>query len=183
MGQHDRAGRVRTSHFRSRQGPCRRGLRRLCIYLPQASEQTPVLYRRAGDGLSQPDFERMRNNGVPFLCVRSGDLSKCETILEAKLIDLLGSSDIRPTEKAKIVHQVGTSVARGLIHGPANADGLARASHVVDNVIGCVLNDPRIASHMLQMADHERSTASHMFVVSASPSCLELRSSARNARC
>lgn len=137
------------------------------LYLPQASEQTPVLYRRAGDGLSQPDFERMRNNGVPFLCVRSGDLSKCETILEAKLIDLLGSSDIRPTEKAKIVHQVGTSVARGLIHGPANADGLARASHVVDNVIGCVLNDPRIASHMLQMADHERSTASHMFVVSA----------------
>jgi HD-GYP domain-containing protein (c-di-GMP phosphodiesterase class II) len=137
------------------------------IYLPSEEDHSPVLYRRAGVGLSQPDFERMHGGGVPFLFVRSGDLDKCETILESKLTALLGSSDIRPAEKAKIVHQVGTAVARNLTRGPSPNNDLTRASHIIDNVIGCILNDPLVAAHMLHMSGHERTTASHMFMVSA----------------
>jgi len=137
------------------------------IYLPSVDNPYPVLYRRAGADLSQPDFDRMRTSGVPFLYVRAGDLDKCENILETKLTALLGSSDIRPAEKAKIVHQVGTAVARNLTRGPMPNTDLTRASHIIGNVIGCILNDPLVAAHMLHMSAHERTTASHMFVVSA----------------
>jgi Mn2+/Fe2+ NRAMP family transporter len=32
-------------------------------------------------------------------------------------------------------------------------------------VVGCVLSDPLVSAHVLQMAEHERSTAAHMFIV------------------
>ena len=143
------------------------GVADVALYLPAPSDHRPVLYREAGVGLSHPDFERLRSSGVPFLYVLSTDMHRCETVLEAKLSSLVCSSEVPPDEKAKLVHQVGTSVARDLAREPGSADNLGRASCIVDNIIGSVLSDPLVAGHMLQMAGHERSTASHMFVVSA----------------
>ncbi|UCC29818.1 MAG: HEAT repeat domain-containing protein [Phycisphaerales bacterium] len=137
------------------------------LYLPAPSDHRPVLYREAGVGLSPPDFERLRSSGVPFLYVLSTDMHRCETVLETKLSSLVCSSEVPPDEKARLVHQVGTSVARDLARDPGSSENLGRASYVVDNIIGSVLSDPLVAGHMLQMAGHERSTASHMFVVSA----------------
>lgn len=136
------------------------------LYLPRSNADGPVLYRKSGVGLTRPDFEKLQSSGVQHVFVRSKDLGRCEAVLEAKLGDLLNSAKIQTDEKTRIVHQVGTSVARDLTKGPISADDLQRAANFVDNVIGFVLDDPIVAGHMLQMAAHERSTASHMFVVS-----------------
>lgn len=137
------------------------------VYLPRASDNQPVLYREAGVGLSQPDFERLRSSGVSFLYMLDKDLEQCTSVLEAKLAGLLASPHVPPEEKARLVHKVGTTIARDLTHGPVGSDDLDRATQIMDNVIGAVLNDPAVAANMLMMAGHERSTASHMFVVSA----------------
>ncbi len=143
------------------------GANKYAVYLPRASDNQPVLYRDADVGLSQPDFERLRSSGIFFLYMLDKDLEQCTSVLEAKLAGLLASPHVPPEEKARLVHQVGTSVARDLTHGPIGSDELDRATHIVDNVIGAVLNDQAVAANMLMMAGHERSTASHMFVVSA----------------
>lgn len=137
------------------------------LYLPTPSDHRPVLYREAGVGLSHPDFERLRSSGIPFLYVLSTDMHRCEALLETKLTSLVHSSEVPPNEKARLMHQVGTSVARDLTRDPGSSETLARASYIVDNIIGSVLSNPLVAEHVLQMAGHERSTASHMFVVSA----------------
>ncbi len=137
------------------------------VYLPGTTDGDPLLYREAGVGLTQPDFDRLRTHDVPFLYILSTDLRQCEAFLESRLRDLLNRPGVTPGEKARLVHQVGTSVARDLTGEPVSSENLARASYVVDNVIGSILNDMLVAAHMLHMAGHERSTASHMFVVSA----------------
>ncbi len=136
------------------------------VYLPTSQNDAPVLYRKSGVGLTRPDFDKLHSSGVQCIYVRSKDLKRCEVVLESKLGELLTSNEIRTDEKTRIVHQVGTSVARDLTKGPIPADDMHRAANLVDNVIGFVLDDPIVASHMLQMAAHERTTASHMFVVS-----------------
>ena len=137
------------------------------LYLPTSQADGPVLYRKAGVGLTKPDFKTLESSGVQYVYVRSKDLRRCEALLEARLGDLLKSRDTNTAEKTRIVHQVGTAVARDLIEDPTAPSGVGRAATVVDNVIGFVLENPLVARNMLQMAAHERSTASHMFLVSA----------------
>lgn len=140
---------------------------RVAVFLPGGPGNGPVLYRESDSPAAAPDFDRLRDHGVPYVYVQSSDLRKCESFLESRLTDVLRDPAVAPDEKARIVHQVGAAVARDLTQGPITPEGMARASHVVDNVIAGVLNDPVVAGYMLHMAGHERTTASHMFVVSA----------------
>lgn len=140
------------------------------IRLPGSSGGVPTLYRKSGADLALPDYQRIREQGVTHLFVRTEDLGKCEAILECKLATLLRQVELTPAEKAGIVHDVGVSVARDLTRTPdpgAPGPDLQRVGNVVDNVIGCVLHDPLVASQLLHMADHEYTVASHMFIVSA----------------
>jgi HD-GYP domain-containing protein (c-di-GMP phosphodiesterase class II) len=137
------------------------------VYLPGHGRDRPVLYSEAGAELAKPDFERLSEHGVRTLYVRTQDLSQCEQILESRLAVVLQSSELAPAEKASLVLHVGTSVARDICQPTEPALDLRRVTSVVDNVIACVLSDPLIAANMLQMAEHERTTASHMFMVSA----------------
>ncbi|UCE60012.1 MAG: HEAT repeat domain-containing protein [Phycisphaerales bacterium] len=135
------------------------------VFLPGPAGQGPVLYRASGVGLSQPDFERMRAHGVNGLYISSKDYPRCEATLEAKLGAIITNPNVSPDDKAKVVHRVGTSVARDLMGNPSEPLQIERTSAVVDCMINSVLNDPIIASTLLEMAGHERSTASHMFIV------------------
>jgi len=135
------------------------------VFLPGTNEQGPVLYRTAGIGLSQPDFDRLGAHGVTSLYVLPDDYHRCETTLEVKLNDIIANPRVTPEDKAQVVQSVGTCVARDLIQSSVNAEHVGRASTVLDCMINCVLSDPVIAASLLEMAGHERSTASHMFVV------------------
>lgn len=139
----------------------------VAVYLPQPEDAKPILYQPNVGENGTWDVPGIRQNGVPHLYVRSQDLSKCETILETRLTELLGQTAIEPDEKARLVRQVATSVARDLTTSASSTPDFARVSNVVDNVIACVVDDPFVAGHMLHMAGHERTIASHMFVVSA----------------
>lgn len=137
------------------------------VFLPSESRNGPVLYRRAGADLADPDYGRMREHGVSHLCIRSEDLCKCEQVLESKLTAIIGHSAFTAPEKARLVHQVGTALARDLVQETEAPVDISRTTYVVDGVIAGVLNDPLLASHLLSMASHERTVASHMFIVSS----------------
>ncbi len=137
------------------------------VFIPgRDDDEDPVLYRRSDAGLSEPDFKRMAEHGVSALFVRVEDFAICERVIEARLADILNNPNVAPGDKAEIVHCTGTTIAHDLIKEPVSPASLERTSMVVDNMIGCVLNDPIVAAYLLQMTGHERSTASHMFVVS-----------------
>jgi len=136
------------------------------VFLPGGRGGGPVLYRQAGADVDAPDGDRLRDHGVHHLLIRTGDLAKCESIVESKLTELLQHGELPPVEKVRIVHQVGTAVARDIAVQPQSAEGRSRMKDVVDNVVACVLSDPMVAGHMLHMAGHERTVASHMFIVS-----------------
>lgn len=135
------------------------------VFLPTTAEEGPVLYHKSGAGLSVPDFSRMAEGGLSHLFVRIDDFQRCEETLENKLSDILSNPHIASSDKAQIIHGTGTSVARDLTHEPISSQGLRRTSNIVDGMIGCVLEDPKVAGHLLEMAGHERTTASHMIIV------------------
>lgn len=136
------------------------------IYLPSASGGLPVLYREEAAGMAMPDFERMQASGVEGLLIRTDDLRKCERLVEARLGDLLGTPDIPPFEKAGILHAVGGVVARDLVGNLGDPAQVERVLTYVNNGIQGLFDDPTISSHVLRMAQHERTIASHMMLVS-----------------
>ena len=143
------------------------GRHQLSVYLPPDDHGKPVLYRQANSGLSTPDLQRLAVNGVQHFYVNADELPKLETRLEQCLGHLLSQPDITPEDKSQVMYQVGTSITRGLVKGGVNAETMHRSAQMIDTVIETVLRDTQVAAHMLRMADHERTTASHMFIVSA----------------
>lgn len=136
------------------------------VFLPGSDEQEPVLYHGAGSDLSNPDYERLSDNGLASLLIRSTDLNKCESIIEDRLAEVLENTSISISEKTDLIFHVGTKIARDMTSVDDPAQSIDRVSNVIDSVISFVLSDPDVARNMLYMAGHERSTASHMFVVS-----------------
>ncbi len=138
---------------------------RPAVYLPGQDGKEPVLYRQEGTAILRPDFTRLKESGVHVILVRGEELDKYEAVLEENLAKLLHDNSVPAEQKAACVQQVGTAVARELIEGDNTAEGLDRASALLDNVIDGVLADRAVATNLLQMSGHHQSTASHMFAV------------------
>ena len=137
------------------------------VFIPRPEGQDPVLYRRAGIGLSAPDYERMSESGVDVVQVRTDEFQKCEEMLESRLLQIVQNPLVSPRDKVQIVNGTGTAVVRDLMQGPMSSEDLSRATNITDCMIEGLLADSRVSTHLLEMAEHERTTASHMFVVSA----------------
>ena len=137
------------------------------VFLLQPEDHSRVLYRKAGIGLAQPDFTRLAESGVGYVHVRTEDFHRCEQTIEAMLGQIVRNPKIVPRDKLQIVHGAGSSVVRDLMGGPMSSGDLARASGITDHTIQCILHDPAIPGHLLCMAVHERTVASHMFIVAA----------------
>lgn len=136
------------------------------IYLPARTHGDPVLYRHEATGLAYPDFDRMRSQGVTELLVRSRDLSRCQELIEQKLTDVLMNADVTAGEKAAVAGAVGHSLSKDLLEHPKSEENLGRAASFVDGVMDGLMHDPALSGYVLQMAEHERTTASHMVIVS-----------------
>ncbi|MFQ5414984.1 MAG: HD domain-containing phosphohydrolase [Phycisphaerae bacterium] len=139
----------------------------LALYLPPAGQNVPVLYHEADAIRTKPDFERMRAQGVSHVYIRPADLGWCEQRIEDRLDDVMRNPDIPTADKAWLIQGVGTSVAGGLVAQRLEPVKLDRAVHLLNAVIDSVLADPVLSAHMLQLAAHERSATSHMFMVAA----------------
>lgn len=137
------------------------------IFVARPDGEQAVLYRRAGVGLSTPDYERLAENGVSDVQIRVDDFRRCEETLESRLADILKNPHISPIDKVRIVHGTGTTVVGDLMDGPMSHDDLSRATSITECMVDYLLSDARVSTHLLEMAEHERTTASHMFVVSA----------------
>lgn len=142
------------------------GNRDFSIYLPNAADNQPVLYRKAGVVRAQPDFRRLHEAGVSHILVRGKDLAKCEQALEHNLDSVLHDPRIEPLQKAECVRHVATSVVRDLIDNETSTPNLDRAANLLDAVIEGVLANSVVAANLLHMSEHHRTTASHMFAVS-----------------
>jgi HD-GYP domain-containing protein (c-di-GMP phosphodiesterase class II) len=135
------------------------------LYLPTTSDGDPVLYREKAAGLAVPDFDRLKEAGVDRLLVSEDDIRRCEDVVEAGLGQLVGDPDIPPADKAEALHSVGSALAEGLIHKDIKDNQLQRTASYVENIIQGLLHDSSIVSHLLAMAEFQRSAASHMMIV------------------
>ncbi|MCH8241821.1 MAG: HEAT repeat domain-containing protein [Planctomycetes bacterium] len=136
------------------------------VFLPGTTGERPVLYRSGNPALSDPDFSRMSEHGVTELFLRKADFSQCQKALESNFRDILRDPTVPPSAKAEIIQTTATSVAADYMKEPVSEVGTDRAATVVDGMIESLLADPLVAAYLVQMAGHERSTASHMFAVS-----------------
>ena len=137
------------------------------FYLPGAEGEAPVLYRRSGEDVSKPDFARMNMHGVSSILVRADAYDDCVETVEHELKSILGSTEVPPEDKAQITHIVGNHIARDLADEFASTEDVARASDLIDTMLERVVQDPGVSAHLMLMAGHERTVASHMFFTAA----------------
>lgn len=148
----------------------------LDVFLPNGDGKNAVLYSSGGSkgaadldssqSIGVLDFDRLRANGISHVYVRAEDLVRCEHELETRLRDLLANPNLTSGDRAEIVHSAGSAVAREIMSSALSPESLTRAASLTDGIVEGVMNDPHIAGYVLQMAGHERATASHMQMVS-----------------
>ncbi|GJM25944.1 MAG: hypothetical protein DHS20C16_23590 [Phycisphaerae bacterium] len=136
------------------------------VYLPSSDGKGPVFYSDSAHGGKGPDLSRLLEGGVSTILVRSDELLEFEKSIESRIDTILSNPNVPAVDKAEIVHNAGTSAAKNLLSSSVSKDSLSRANNLVETILSSVTGDARIAGHMFQMAGHERTTASHMQMVS-----------------
>ncbi len=137
------------------------------VYLPNKSATgNAVLYSGCESGTSGIDYRRLQDVGVQTMLIAVEDLASCEEALERELGNLMLDPTVEPQKKAMCAQQVGVNVARDMLCGGNPAADVDRASGLFDSLLTGMLADPAVATSLLAMSAHHRSTASHLFAVS-----------------
>ncbi len=137
------------------------------VYLPNKNATgNAVLYSGSESGTTGIDYRRLQDVGVQTMLIAVEDLASCEEALERELGNLMLDPTVEPQKKAMCAQQVGVNVARDMLCGGNPAADVDRASGLFDSLLTGMLADPAVATSLLAMSAHHRTTASHLFAVS-----------------
>ena len=137
------------------------------LYLPNKSATGRAVLYSGNDGTSTDiDYRRLQDVGVQTMLIAVDDLASCEETLERELSNLMLDPTVEPQKKALCAQQVGVNVARDMLGGGNPAADLDRASDLFNSLLTGMMQDPAVATSLLSMSAHHRTTASHLFAVS-----------------
>jgi len=140
---------------------------KLELYLPNKSATgNAVLYSGSEKASTDIDYRRLQDVGVQTMLIAVDDLASCEEALERELSNLMLDPTVEPQKKALCAQQVGVNVARDMLGGADPVADLDRASNLFDSLLTGMMEDPAVATSLLSMSAHHRTTASHLFAVS-----------------
>ena len=137
------------------------------VYLPnKGATGNAVLYRGGATDNSSIDYRRLQDVGVQTMLIAVEDLASCEEALERELSSLMMDPTVEPQKKAMCAQQVGVNVARDMLGGKNPVANINRASDLFNSLMTGMMSDPAVATSLLSMSAHHRTTASHLFAVS-----------------
>jgi len=122
-----------------------------------------VLYKNPALSFTQNDKERLLDNNVKFLFVKSAEMSTFNQYVEANLPLLLSDESIEPLAKQNMLYQASVNYVQEIFDSPAVAikQNVERCRNLIKHILNDVMNSSGVMTALSSLVDHNAYTYVH----------------------
>lgn len=136
-----------------------------------------VLYKNPTLSFTQNDKERLLDNNVKFLFVKSAEMSTFNQYVEANLPLLLSDESIEPLAKQNMLYQASINYVQEIFDSPAIAirQNVDRCRNLIKHILNDVMNSSGVMTTLSSLVDHNAYTYVHSVQVATYSIALHVR--------
>lgn len=131
------------------------------LYLQPEPGHPPVLYREKSLPFCEAESNRLRDNQVAQLFVRSDQESAYYPYIEANLRAILTDPGIDVEEKTQVLYSSAMHLAKDAMEEPLAATLLPRTKAMVENTVWCIFNQEQALLSLLKVTSYDYYTYTH----------------------
>lgn len=122
-----------------------------------------VLYKNPTLSFTHNDKERLLDNNVKFLFVKSAEMSTFNQYVEANLPLLLSDESIEPLAKQNMLYQASVNYVQEIFDSPAVAikQNVERCRNLIKHILNDVMNSSGVMTALSSLVDHNAYTYVH----------------------
>ena len=122
-----------------------------------------VLYKNPALSFTHNDKERLLDNNVKFLFVKSAEMSTFNQYVEANLPLLLSDESIEPLAKQNMLYQASVNYVQEIFDSPAVAikQNVERCRNLIKHILNDVMNSSGVMTALSSLVDHNAYTYVH----------------------
>ncbi len=121
----------------------------------------PILYRSRALPFTDKILTSLLENDVKYLYFRSGDEAQFYQYIEQNLDHIINDENVLPREKATLVYDAATNLAKQLFFDPTSSDTIRRASAVLDSIITFASHNKDSYKHIIEILPEDYYTHTH----------------------
>ena len=136
-----------------------------------------VLYKNSSLSFTQSDKERLLDNNVRLLFVKSAEMSTYNQYVEANLALLMNDENLEPLEKQNVLYQASVNYVQEIFDSPAVAikQNVERYRNLIQNILNDVMNSDGVMTALSSLVDHNAYTDVHSVQVATYSISLHLK--------
>lgn len=136
-----------------------------------------VLYKNPTLSFTHNDKERLLDNNVKFLFVKSAEMSTFNQYVEANLPLLLSDESIEPLAKQNMLYQASVNYVQEIFDSPAVAikQNVDRCRNLIKHILNDVMNSSGVMTALSSLVDHNAYTYVHSVQVATYSIALHVR--------
>ena len=136
-----------------------------------------VLYKNPTLSFTHNDKERLLDNNVKFLFVKSGEMSTFNQYVESNLPLLLSDENIEPLAKQNMLYQASVNYVQEIFDSPAVAikQNVERCRNLIKHILNDVMNSSGMMTALSSLVDHNAYTYVHSVQVATYSIALHVR--------
>lgn len=136
-----------------------------------------VLYKNPTLSFTHNDKERLLDNNVKFLFVKSAEMSTFNQYVEANLPLLLSDESIEPLAKQNMLYQASVNYVQEIFDSPAIAikQNVDRCRNLIKHILNDVMNSSGVMTALSSLVDHNAYTYVHSVQVATYSIALHVR--------
>lgn len=121
-----------------------------------------VLYRAPHTPLEIGALDRLADNRVSFLYIRTSDHRLYTRYLETGLASAMADPAIGKVERVRVLYITAVRLLQEVFEDPDALGDIRRMLPIVDHIADCALADPGVLASLAAMSHHDHYTATHM---------------------
>jgi len=149
------------------------------LYIDFGVQGQLVLYKKAGEPLSEDTRDRLLERGVTTLFLSKKDERAYHEYVESNIEAIIRDDLMPPGEVSRLVYETSAHVMGDVFKDPRSGSHLRRARRMVEATVMTVLKDPQALWCMTSVASHDYYTYTHcvnvsMFMTAAAREILDI---------
>lgn len=129
------------------------------IFLRIINEE--VLYREENLHFGDEEKNRLIENKVKEVLIRSLDKKKYQSYLENHIENIVADKSITVKKKTEIVYYSAKNIVFDVLDHPRSGDNIKRAGRIISNTMELILSDESAFGHLVSVTSYDYYTYTH----------------------
>lgn len=131
------------------------------IFVRSKPDETPVLYRAKDLAFTEDALQRLAENKITHLYIRSSDERAYHRYMQQNLSSILSRPDIDKEVKSVLLYDSAQSLVKEIMQDPRSGEAIRRSKNLVETTVSYLYAERDAFEHLLKVTSFDYYTYTH----------------------